>query len=226
MKKIGKNRDAQLIFQSFYVALALIACVGSTGFYDMKFTGEFLIYFTNLCNYLCAGIMVAELVQTVGRKTEGYVNTAPRLRVISMMGLVLTFLIFNLLLANDPARNPALNFKVECILCHIILPIMYVADWVIFYEHGKSNWKLPFLSALFPILYLVYVFIHAALRGFDSSIMNYAGTDPIIYPYFFLNPERVGIAGMITWILALLAGFIVMGFVIMIIDHLLGKMLK
>lgn len=50
--------------------------------------------------------------------------------------------------------------------------------------------------------------------------------DPIIYPYFFLNPERVGITGMITWILALLAGFIVMGYIIMIIDHLLGKMLK
>lgn len=47
--------------------------------------------------------------------------------------------------------------------------------------------------------------------------------DPIIYPYFFLNPERVGITGMITWILALLAGFIVMGYIIMIIDHLLGK---
>ena len=44
--------------------------------------------------------------------------------------------------------------------------------------------------------------------------------------YFFLNPERVGITGMITWILALLAGFIVMGYIIMIIDHLLGKMLK
>jgi len=53
--------------------------------------------------------------------------------------------------------------------------------------------------------------------------MNYAGTDPIIYPYFFLNPERVGIGGMITWILALLVGFIVMGYIFMIIDHLLGR---
>ena len=82
---------------------------------------------------------------------------------------------------------------------------------------------VPCAFTLFPVLYLVYVFIHAALRGFDSSIMNYAGTDPIIYPYFFLNPERVGIAGMITWILALLVGFIVMGYIFMIIDHLLGR---
>ena len=53
--------------------------------------------------------------------------------------------------------------------------------------------------------------------------MNYAGTDPIIYPYFFLNPERVGIGGMIIWIIALLAGFIVLGYLFMMVDRLLGK---
>ena len=40
-----KNRTAQLIFQSIYAALALVACVGSVGFYDMKFTSDFYIYF-------------------------------------------------------------------------------------------------------------------------------------------------------------------------------------
>ncbi|MBR0381735.1 MAG: Pr6Pr family membrane protein [Eubacterium sp.] len=220
---MSRNRTAQLIFQSFYVALALIGCVGSVGFFDMRFTGDFHIYFTNISNYLCTGIMTAELIQTARKQEDSYVTTAPALRVISMLGLVLTFLIFNILLAHDPARDPALNYKVECILCHIVLPIMYVGDWAIFYEHGKVNWKLPLLSALFPIIYLVYVFAHAALRGFDSSVMNYAGTDPVIYPYFFLNPERVGISGMVTWILGLLAGFILLGYLFMLADHLLKK---
>lgn len=223
MKRISKNRTAQLIFQSVYTALAVVACVGSVGFYDMKFTVDFYIYFTNISTYLCAGIMIAELIQTARKPDDSYVTTAPRLRMISMLGLVLTFLVFNLLLANDPARDPALNYKVECILCHIILPIMYVADWVMFYEHGKINWKLPLLSALFPLLYLLYVLVHAALWKFDSSIMNYAGTDPIIYPYFFLNPERVGIGGMIVWSLALLAGFAVLGYLFLGFDRLLGK---
>ena len=216
-----KSRTAQLIFQSIYAALALVACVGSVGFYDMKFTSDFYIYFTNISNYLCVGIMIAELIQTARKQGDSYVTTAPRLRVISMLGLVLTFLVFNLLLANDPARDPALNYKVECILCHIVLPVMFVADWVMFYEHGKINWKLPLLSALFPLFYLVYVFLHAALWRFDSSIMNYAGTDPVIYPYFFLNPERVGIGGIILWVAALLAGFVVLGYLFMMVDRLL-----
>ena len=92
-----------------------------------------------------------------------------------------------------------------------------------FYEHGKIKWKLPLLSALFPLLYLVYVYAHAALWGFDSSVLNYAGTDPIIYPYFFLNPERVGVGGIVTWVLALLAGFIILGYIFMLIDYLMGK---
>lgn len=221
--RLAENRTAQLILQSSYCALALVACIGNTGFYDRTFHSDFYIYFTILCNVLCAGVMLAELVQTARRPGEGYVTTAPRLRVISLLGLVLTFLIFNTMLANDPARDPALNYKVECILCHIVLPVLYMADWVLFYEHGKIGWKLPLLSALFPLLYLFYVLIHAAAWRFDSSVLNYAGTDPVIYPYFFLNPERVGAGGMAVWILVLLAAFVALGYLLMLLDRVLGR---
>ena len=221
MKTISKNRDAQIIFQSVYCALALVACIGCVGFYDMKFSSDFYIHFTNISLFLSLGIVLAELIQTVRKKENGYVTTAPRLRFISMLGSVLTFIIFNALLANDPARDPALNYKVECVLCHVILPVLYVIDWALFYEHGKIKWQFPLLSALFPLLYLVYVLIHAALWRFDSSVMNYAGTDPVIYPYFFLNPERVGVGGMAVWILALLAAFIALGYLFMLADRVI-----
>lgn len=217
-----KSRTAQLIYQSCYLALALVASIGSVGFFDHKFTSDFYIYFTNISNYLCAVLMLTELIQTARKKENSFVATAPRLHFISMLGLVLTFLVFNLLLANDPARDPALNYKVECLLCHIVLPILFVLDWLLFYEHGKVKWTWPLLSALFPLGYLAYVFIHAALWRFDSSILNYAGTDPIIYPYFFLNPERVGIGGMAMWIFALLGAFVVGGFVFMLADKMLS----
>lgn len=219
---MSKSRTAQLIFESVYCALALVAVPGSVGFYDMKFTGDFYIYFTNLTNYLCFGIMLAELAQTARKSGDSFVRTAPRLRFISMLGMVLTFLVFNLLLAGDPARDPALNYKVECILCHIVLPVLYLADWVLFYEHGKLTWKYPLLSALYPLAYVAYVYIHAALRGFDSSVLNYAGTDPVIYPYFFLNPERVGAGGVVLWVLALLAAFVAGGFLLMLVDRMLA----
>ena len=217
-----KNRTGQLIFQSFYCALALVGIFGSVGFFKMQFSSDFYVYFTNLCNYLCAGLMLAELIQTARRSGDGYVSTAPRLKFMSLLGMILTFLVFNLLLARDPARDPALNFAPECVICHIVLPIMYLLDWLLCYEHGKVNWKLPVLSALFPLVYLIFVLIHAALLHFDASIMNYAGTDPVIYPYFFLNPQRVGAGGIAMWCGALLAAFVLGGFILMGIDRAMG----
>ena len=218
-----KNRTAQLIWQTCYCTLALVAIVGSIGLYDMKFTRSFYIYFTNLSNYLAAGIMLAELIQTARKRDDGFVTVAPRLRFISMLGLVLTFLVFNLLLARDPARDPALNYKVECLLCHIVLPVMYVIAWLMFYEHGKVRWTWPVLSALYPIAYLIYVFAHAALWRFGSGVMNHADAAPVIYPYFFLNPEKVGINGVAMWIGVLLIGFILGGFLFLLVDRLMMK---
>ena len=222
MKALSTSRTAQLIFQSMFCALALVACVGSVGFFDMKFSSDFYIYFTNLTCYISTGMMLAELVQTARKKEDSYVSTAPRVHFIIMLGLIITFIVFNALLANDPARDPALNYIVECLLCHIVLPILFMVDWAVFYEHGKMDWKTPLLTPLFPLGYVVYVFIHAALRGFDSSIMNYAGTDPVIYPYFFLNPEKVGIGRMAFWILGLLVVFVVLGYLFMLIDRMLA----
>ena len=192
---------------------------GQHGLFEMRFVGEFYVYFTNLSNYLCAGIMLAELIQTARRREDGYVTVAPRLKFIAMLALLLTFMVFNLLLAGDPARDPKLNYTPACVLNHIVLPIMFMADWFLFYERGSVTWKWPFLSTLCPLAYLGFVYIHAALRRFDTSMMNYAGTDPLIYPYFFLNPERVGIGGILTWIGMLLVAFIAGGFAFMLIDR-------
>ena len=38
-----------------------------------------------------------------------------------------------------------------------------------------------------------------------------------------MSPERVGIGGMIVWIIALLAGFVALGYVFMLADRLLAK---
>ena len=134
--------------------------------------------------------------------------------------------VFNLLLANDPNRDPAENYKVACVLCHIVLPIMYTADWLLFYERGNVQKTWPVLSALFPLSYLLFVFIHGAVLRFDSTILNYTGSDPLIFPYFFLNPARVGFGGVLLWCVMLLAAFLAGGFIFMAVDHLLKKIIR
>ena len=50
-----KNRTAQLIFQSFFVAIGLIGIVASLGIFDdvQNIRWDFYVHFTNISNYLC-----------------------------------------------------------------------------------------------------------------------------------------------------------------------------
>ena len=211
-----KNRTAQLIFLSFFCAIGLIGIVASFGIFDdiSNPRWDFYVHFTNLSNYLCIGVVVAELVQTAKKKVDSYVSTAPFLKFIGVLAILLTFLVFNFLLAGQPDRDPQANWRVASITFHVILPIMYVLDWILFYEHKKIRWFYPIASVVFPLLYVVFVYIRAAILGFNPDA-------PYIYPYFFLNLETQGVAGVAKWVVILFMGFIALGYIFYGIDKLI-----
>ncbi len=209
------------MYQSCYFALSIVAIFGSVGFFYYQFVWSFYIYFTNLSNYLCTAIMLAELIQTARKKEDTFVVFHPCLKFIGMLGILLTFLIFNILLAHQPGRDPAKNYVVECVLMHMVLPVMYIVDWVLFYEHKKVKWYYPIASMLLPLAYLAFIVVHAWAYHFDAGILNFAGDGPFIYPYFFLNPETQGMGGIMKWVFIILAGFIIAGYAFLGIDRIL-----
>ena len=105
------NRTAQLIYQSIYCALGLVAVVASFGIFDdyTMFRWDFYVHFTNLSNYFCIGIMLAQLIQTARKKEDSYITTAPVLKFIGVLAILLTFVVFNTMLAGAEGRNPQLN---------------------------------------------------------------------------------------------------------------------
>lgn len=145
-----RSRTAQLIFQSFYVAIGLVGIVGSLGFYEHSFDDVFYVYFTNLSNYLCIAVMLLELIQTAQRKADGFVTLSPAVKFISVTAILLTFFVFNILLAGAPDRDPAQNFTITSISFHVVLPLLFVFDWILFYEHGRVKWTYPLYSTIFP----------------------------------------------------------------------------
>ena len=208
-----KNRTAQLIAQSFYCALGLVGIFASFGIFDdvLNPRWDFYVHFTNLSNYLCIGIVFAELVQTAKKKADSYVSTAPFLKFIGVLAILLTFFVFNFLLAGQPDRDPQANWRVASICFHVILPIMYVFDWLLFYEHKKVRWFYPLASVIFPVVYVAFVYVRAVILNFNPDA-------PYIYPYFFLNLETQGISGVAKWVVILFAGFIALGFIFYGID--------
>lgn len=211
-----KNRTTQLIFQSFYCAIGLIGIVASFGIFDdiLNWRWDFYVHFTNLSNYLCIAIMFAELVQTARKSEDSYVSAAPILKFIGVLALLLTFLVFNFILAGQADRDPQANWRVASICFHVILPIMYVFDWLLFYEHKKVRWFYPFISVILPLVYVAFVYIRAAILDFNPDA-------PYIYPYFFLNLETQGVAGAAKWVAMLFVGFIALGYIFYGIDKLI-----
>ena len=219
------NRTAQLIYQSFYCALGLVAIFASFGIFDdyTMFRWDFYVHFTNLSNYFCIAIMVAQLVQTAKKKEDSYVTAVPVLKFIGVLAILLTFVVFNALLAGAEGRNPQLNWRVGSLLAHVVLPIMYVADWFLFRERGKVKWHYPIACAGFPFAYMVFIFIQAAILKFDTSILIPGSSTPLIYPYFFVNLETQGIGGVAKWAVLMLVAFMAVGYLFYGIDRLLSR---
>ena len=219
-----KNRTAQLIFQTAYCTLGLVGVIASLGIFDNigMIRWDVYVHFTNLSNFLCIGIMFASLIQTAKKKDDSFVTTAPVLKFMGMLGILLTFLVFNILLAGAEGRDPQLNWRISSLSFHVVLPVMYIADWFLFYERKQSKWYYPLAAVLFPLAYIVFIFMQAAIMKFDTSVLIPGTNTPLIYPYFFINLETQGVAGVIKWCMLLMVGFVVMGYVFFGLDRI-GK---
>jgi hypothetical protein len=166
--------------------------------------------------------MVAALIQTARKKEDGYVTTAPALKFIGVLGILLTFLVFNIMLAGAEGRDPQLNWRIGSLTFHVVLPILYIADWFLFYERKKCRWYYPIASIAFPIGYVIFLLIQAVILKFDSSILIPTTTTPLIYPYFFVNLDTQGVHGVLMWIGILAVVFVAVGFAFFGLDRI-GK---
>ena len=209
-----KNRTAQLIFQTIYCTLGLVGTIASLGIFDNinAIRWDFYVHFTNISNFFCLGVMFTALFQTIRKKEDSYVKAAPMLKFIGILGILLTFLVFNIMLAGAEGRDPQANWRIGSLLFHVLLPIMYIADWFLFYERKQCKWYYPIASIGFPLAYVIFLLIQAIILGFDSSILIPTTTTPLIYPYFFVNIETQGIPGVLMWIAILSVAFVAVGF--------------
>ena len=220
-----KNRTIQLIYQTIYCTLGLVGIIASLGIFDniKMIRWDFYVHFTNISNFLCIGVMVAALIQTIRKKDDSYVSSTPMLKFIGMLGILLTFLVFNIMLAGAEGRDPQANWRIGSLCFHVVLPIMYILDWFLFYERKQCKWYYPIVSILFPLGYAIFLLIQAIILNFDSSILIPTTTTPLIYPYFFVNLDTQGVPGVLMWIGILTVVFVVVGFMFFGLDRIVKK---
>lgn len=220
-----KNRTAQLIYQTIYCTLGLVGCIACLGIFDNIKTirWDFYVHFTNISNFLCIAVMVVALIQTAKKKEDSFVTALPLLKFIGILGILLTFLVFNIMLAGAEGRNPQANWRVGSLLFHVVLPILYILDWFLFYERKNSKWYYPIASIGFPLAYAIFLLIQAIILGFNSSILIPTTTTPLIYPYFFVNLETLGVPGVLMWVAILAVAFMAVGYLFYGLDRITKK---
>ena len=217
-----KNRTAQLIYQTVYLTLGFVGLVASLGIFDNidRIRWDFYVHFTNISNFFCLGVMCAALVQTAKKKEDSFVSAVPILKFMGMLGILLTFLVFNIMLAGAEGRDPQANWRVGSLCFHVVLPILYIVHWFLFYERRQSKWYYPIASITFPLAYVIFLLIQAVILKFDATILIPTTETPLIYPYFFVNLDTQGIAGVLMWIGILSGAFVLVGYLFFGLDRL------
>ena len=94
-------------------------------------------------------------------------------------------------------------------MVHSVAPLLYVIYWLSFTAKGIVEWKNAFNWLIYPLLYLVYTFLHGLVSGY--------------YPYPFMDVKVIGYTGFWLNSFYLLLLFLFLSYVLIGIDKLLGR---
>lgn len=171
------------IYHLLFGLLDLIAIV-SAFYYSLNVLPIFFSYFTVLSNILATFVF---LCFGLGLKKNKLVN---KLYGPSVLYMTITGVIFWTILRNHHliATAPWITM-----VMHGIMPFIVFLGWILFRSKIKLDYKDAVVWQIFPLLFVVYTLIRGPFAHW--------------YPYFFLNPEKVGgYGGVALYVLFILLG--------------------
>jgi hypothetical protein len=135
---------------------------------------RFFSFFTILTNIIVS-LCYTSLLLKPGSKLREYFSNQ---KVIGAIAVYITVvgLIYNIVLRYmwDPV---GLQLVVDELL-HSFNPVLFVLFWFLFIDKSELQWKEVIRWLLYPLIYVIYVFIRGALSG--------------NYPYPFLDVTELG----------------------------------
>ncbi|HEV2593687.1 MAG TPA: Pr6Pr family membrane protein [Sphingomicrobium sp.] len=114
-----------------------------------------------------------------------------------LVGVVYGFLLRGL----EALQGPA---SMANVLLHDVSPVLMTLWWLLFAPRDRLKWNAPWLWALYPVAYLVYVL---ARGRFDGR-----------YPYPFINLPKIGWLQTALNVGGIALGFLICGFLLVWID--------
>lgn len=216
-------RPLALGYRIIALVLIVTGLVRVTGVLTDDPSWSSLLFYTIMSNILCAIWMVLLIGRTIRdlRRDGKHGTSTPSARFSGavMEAITVTMLIYLFVLVPSAFSQPGTYepFTLTDNLVHIITPCLLIADWLLFVRKGAFRWVDPLLWALIPYAYLVFAFTFGALGGEFGPDKK--------YPYPFMNVDALGIGGVATWIVGLSIALVVVGYVYVVADRLLHRLL-
>lgn len=147
-----------------------------------------LSYYTVLSN-LFVLLLFIYIVYLYDIKQQQIPTSYSILKGSATVGIFLTFIIYHfvlrpVLISSGFEYSP---YSISDLLVHYLVPIMTLLDYLLFDE--KGNYQKSFIKfwMIFPIAYVVYVYLYGGLGGTFPSY-DYESS----FPYFFLDYQTYG----------------------------------
>lgn len=208
-----RNRGLSIVFKLILIFAGIMGLLGQFGILDGVFKPGMLKYFTILSNILCILYFTADVIYII--KGHGCKKTTwcPALKGIAMMGITITMLVAHFILKMGFSMGSASGLSLLAV--HYIVPLMTIADWLLFDEKGSISIISPFIWTAFPLAYFAYSMIAAQVLNGMEYITR--------YPYPFINVDLLGWSKVLHTVLILTAFFIALGYFYYAVDKIMKK---
>ena len=121
---------------------------------------------------------------------------------IGIVGIAYSFLLRHL-------WNPQGLQKLCDILLHDLVPVLYVAYWLLFVPKEALRWKDILYWLPYRLIYFCYSLIRGAAVGW--------------YPYPFIDPSKLGYAHVLVNVAALVCVFLALSLLVVAIGRWRGR---
>lgn len=156
-------------------------------------------YFTIQSNLL---ILIATISLTIDPQRDGRLWRV--LRLDSLLGIVITGLVFDTILARD-VHLTGVAFLVT-VGFHYFAPWASLLGWLLFGPRPRIDWTTLALAFIWPVAWIAYTLVRGSITG--------------IYPYPFLNADVLGFPTALRNTLLVLAVGLLLALIFTFLDRL------
>jgi hypothetical protein len=179
------------LVMAFAIAIAMTINISDRLIQGIFNPTHYFHYFTIQTSIINIVVLLMGGIFAVMRKNDPRWYSIVRASVVSYA--IVTGVIYNLLLSGFPSVDGYIaTFSYPGDMQHIWAPLFIAIEWLLMPGRTRLQWGVLCISAVYPLLWVV-----------GSLVRGLVGDGWV--PYFFLNVNDMGIAGVAAYIAAIAA---------------------